>query len=188
MTTFDPNKHTGGDFKALAAGTYLVAMTKFERKESKAGTSYLRATYKVVGGRAKGATFFSSVGLDVSKPGTANRLGLYCKAVGVGKAFDLDDDRQIAAAFLGKPFKAKINQTTNGNYVNNDIERYVLELTSDEADAAETWRADWTAKQREQEDSAGGDEWNADDYEETTNSGGRGRSRGADDDEDLIPF
>jgi len=190
MTTFDPSKHQNSDFQALAAGTYVVAMTKYERKTSQKGTQYLRATFKVVHGRAKGKTFFSSVGLDTSKEGTATRLGLYCRAVGVTKAFDLDNDGALEAAFLGKPFKAQVNQTQNGQYVNNDIQKYVFELTSDEAGAAEDWWADWQAKARDRSDpGGGGDDWNADDYETATNSGGRNR-RAQDDDfgDPDIPF
>ena len=103
----------------------------------------MRARFKVIGGQKKGSSFFSSVGIDTSSQGTAARLSLYCKAVGQLEAFDVDDDRAFGAAFLGKPFKAKVKTTKNGDYTNNDIERYVLEMSSAENEVCEEFWCEW---------------------------------------------
>jgi len=186
MSHFDPTKHQSDDFQNLAAGLYLVAMTKFERKQAqKSGQDYLRATFKVIHGRSKGQVFFSSVGLDVSNPGTATRLGLYCRAVGVTEAFDLSSDRAIGRALLGKPFKAQIKVTTNGQYVNNDVQKYVFELTTDEQIAGEEWWSEWVAKAAENEDSGDFEDGDGDGFDQAYGTGAPNRS---DDGDSDIPF
>jgi hypothetical protein len=184
MAIFDPNKTYASD--ALPSGSYLLAMVGFERKEStqKRGSFYMRARFRVLTGPSKGKSFFSSVGIDIRNPGIAGRLGLYCKAVAVKEAFDVDSDDDFRDAFMGKPFKATVKQTRNGQYTNNDIERFVLELTDAENDAADEWWEKWCA-QHEGGGDAGGDDWSPDDYVDATQSGGGTRQRSSDDD---IPF
>jgi hypothetical protein len=187
MAIFDPSKHQSDDNQQpLPAGPYLVALVGFERKRSdRTGGDYLRGRFKVLHGRAKGRTFYSTIGLDVRRDGAAARLGLYCKAVGVTKPFDLDDDAAVTRALVGKPFKAQISQTQNGQYVNNDVQRYLLDgMTSEEQEAAEAWWQDWSERSLARHDNGSGD-WNPNDYAEATQSGGGTRVRGGDDD---IPF
>lgn len=171
MATFDPNKHKGGGYEALPAGTYLIAMISYERKQSKQGKPYLRAKFAVAAGRAKGKTFYSSVSIDMGNDGAMSRLSLYCQAVGVTEAFDLDSDRAIERALLGKPFGAQVTQEQSGQYVNNDIKRFVLELPPAMVQAGEAWWQDWINKHS---DPAGdGDDWSADDF-----AGGGGSTSG----------
>lgn len=156
--TFNPKERpqgTGGSDDELPAGQYILAMDWFTRKTSKAGNPYLRCHFRVVAGPAKGKGFYSSMGLDTSKQGTANRWSLYCDCVGVEEAFDLDDDGELAQLFKWKPFVAIINRRQEGQYVNNDIERYVLprDLGEDTKQLMEAWLLE---REAEQEVSGGG--------------------------------
>ena len=148
MTLFDPSKHQkapgggGGDSSDLPAGEYLLAMKWFERRTSKAGGPYLRAKYVVCYGPRSGAEFFSNVSIDVSKPGAAGRLGVYCAAVGIDKPFDLADDGALRRAFLGKPFKAKVSVRSSNGYTNHDIERYSPTVSPAERRVMDNWVLD----------------------------------------------
>jgi len=180
MANFDPNKSYGGE--VLPSGEYLLAMTMCERKESRQnpGRYYMRARFKVIAGASKGASFFSSVGIDTSSQGTAARLSLYCKAVGQLEAFDVDSDAAFEAAFLGKPFKAKIKTTQNGQYTNNDIERYVLTMTNAENEICEEFWVEWL----DTHDAASGDDGDPG-YSDDDAPAPRSQKRQHDDD---IPF
>lgn len=148
MTLFDPSKHSktgaasGNDSTDLPAGEYLLAMKWFERRTAKTGGAYLRAKYVVVYGPRSGAEFFSNVSIDVSKPGSAGRLGVYCAAIGVDKPFDLADDGAVKRAFLGKPFKAKVSVRSSNGYTNHDVERYLPQVSSAERRAMDNWVLD----------------------------------------------
>ena len=157
---FDPTKYEGSNSSrqsGIAAGEYLLSIESIERKQGKNGP-YLRARFEVVYGPRAGAHFWSNIGINVaSSAGTAARLAILCKCVGQTAPFDLNDDRSIARAIVGKPFKARIKRVENGGYVNNDIERYMPELTDEERRAADGWVLD------RQEAEAMGDSYRGDD-------------------------
>lgn len=147
---FDPKKHGGGsgggDAEVLAAGEYLVAMVWLKRAQGRNG-DYLRAKYQVCAGPHAGKTFFANVGLNVENEGTAGRLSVYCTCIGQTEAFDLKSDRSLQKVFLGKPFKARVKVEKNGQYTNNDIERYVPKVSAVEQEQMRGWVLD-QAEQR----------------------------------------
>ncbi len=151
---FDPNKKYSS---ALPAGTYLLAMVKFERKQGRnpPHMPYMNCTFLVIDGPAKNRKFFSMIGLDESNDGAMGRLSLYCKACGVTQAFELSDDEAFSDAFMHKPFKANVEMRQNGDYTNNDIKRYELNLTRREVEVGDAY---WNKVQDEAEGRGGGDD------------------------------
>lgn len=174
---FDPNKTYAED--ALPSGSYLLAMTTFERKLARKDQSpYLRARFAVIAGPCKGKSFFSSVGIDVNKGGVASRLAVYAKAVGQTDPFDLDDD-SLDDVFVGKPFKATVKTSVNGQYTNNDVEKYVLDLTAREVEICDAYWNEFVAKGENKQSSGA--------YDDDGFGGGAGTSSSPDGDDD-IPF
>lgn len=130
--------------EALHPGQYLLALVWFGRKTSNnTGNRYLSCKFEVVGGRAKGQSFFSVMGLDLSKSGTVSRWQSYADACGVEGAFELGEydegtedegDQNIRALFLGVPFGAEVTKDYSGGYTNNGLGRYVF---------PRNWRPEW---------------------------------------------
>lgn len=171
---FDPKAHGGGGSDAdLPSGEYLLALRWFERRTSKKDKPYLRAKYEIVHGPKAGKDFFSNLSIDTGNEGAAGRLSVYCTAVGVEEAFSLADDDALKRLFVGKPFKARIARTENGQYTNYDIERYVLKVSDAERRLMDAWVLD------QQEAEAMG---------ERRGSGSGGKSGGNDFVDDDIPF
>lgn len=177
MAKFDPNdkKHQKGN--DVPGGEYLIAFKRLERRVSNKGNAYLNVLIQIIAGAAKKRTFFAMVSTTEKSYGFVSRL---CTAMGSTDPFDLDDERECRQALLGRPFKANIDRTTEGEYTNYRIGR-VLKPT----EAEETIMANWVAEQAENDDFAGGpDDRDApppgdDDY------GYGGGAKGVDDD---IPF
>jgi len=167
---FDPSKAEPGE-AALPSGEYLLAMISFERKFGRESRRpYIRAKFKAFSGPCKGRTFFAAVGVDLTSPGIRSRLALYCKCVGQSEPWDPEDDRQFGDVFLGKPFKASVKTTQNGDYTNNDIARFLPELSAREEAACDAFWTDWVDRQ------------------EGKASDGFSDDEGDDDDADAIPF
>jgi hypothetical protein len=186
---FDPNKKYSN---ALPAGSYLLAMVKFERKNGRKPPyhPYMNCTFLVIDGPSKGRKFFSMIGLDESNDGAMGRLSLYCKACGVTQAFELSDDEAFSDAFMHKPFKAEVKQTQNGDYTNNDIQRYELNLTRREVEIGDAY---WNKVQDEADGRAGAggnDDFAGGDGGDFSDSGGGDDSFdfGANAADDDIPF
>jgi hypothetical protein len=143
--SFDPSAHKDPPvFGALKAGKYILAMTSFERKESREGAPYLRARFVAIGGPSKGS-FFAGVSLNTEKPVSMQRLSAYCRAIGHTTPFDLESDLQIAKALIGKPFVANVSysKTRSGDreYENNDIKEYLhnVQWSDDMRHQAQEW-------------------------------------------------
>lgn len=191
MSTFDPTKHGGGGGGGIPAGEYILAIVWFERRTAKSGGSYLRAKYQVCVGAKAGQTFFSNLSIDTSKEGSAGRLAVFCACVGQQEAFSLTDDKVLRRVFVGKPFKARVSVKVEGQYTNNDIERYVPKVTDAERRMMDGWVLD------QNEDKAmngGGSDDDDSPHPADTRSAGTVRSPKEDDSddsdvrEDDIPF
>lgn len=148
MSTFDPDAHKPqprGDNEPLPAGTFVLAITSFERRQSKKddGGDYLRCRYEVCAGPLKGRSFFSNVSLDTRKAGSADRLHYFCKSAGIKGPIDLSDDDALDEKFVAKPFKAIVSRERRGEFTNNDIKRYADSWTDAERDEADGWVQDW---------------------------------------------
>lgn len=179
---FDPKKPPAGTEFGVPPGDYVIALTWFERKiAKKSGADYLRAKYTVVCGHAKGKVFWASISLDTSSGGAMTRLSLMAELCGVTQAFDLESDDDIRANLCLRPFKARITRKTENGYTNNDIERYLKEMSNAEEKAAQAWVLDY--EEGNEYDSDGGSPG-------TGNSGGGsgGKSKASDFDDDDIPF
>lgn len=152
---FDPNQYADESprkYETIPAGEYLLAIAYLERKQGRNGP-YLRARYEIIDGQRAGQTFFSNIGINVAESrGSAGRLAVFCRCIGQQSPFDLDDDRSVNRAFVGRPFKARVSLKQNGQWTNNDIERYLPELTDEERRIADGWVLD------RQESQAMGDE------------------------------
>ena len=144
MTRFNPNDNAGGDSGGSSDGRtptsivppndYLLAMVGLYRKTGQRPPHrpYLNCRYRVIHGEQEGAEFYSSLGIDTSNHNIANRLGVYCRCIGQGDEFDLDNKGDLMRVFLGKPFKAKVSRREKGQYVNNDVERYIPSVSDEE--------------------------------------------------------
>lgn len=140
---FDPKAHTGsGDSSDLPSGEFLLALRWFERRTSKKNTPYLRCKYVVIHGPKAGAEFFANLSIDTHNEGAAGRLSVFCAAVGVSEAFSLADDDALRRLFVDKPFKARVSRKVNGEYVNHDIERYLLKVSDAERKLMDGWVLD----------------------------------------------
>lgn len=143
MTRFDPKNSGGGSggggdrgdgLRDVPPNDYLLAMVGFSVKTGKKPPhrDYMNARFRVIHGEYDGAEFYCSVGIDVSNQNIANRLGVYCRCVGHDEEFDPADKGDLSRVFIGKPFKAKVSRRENGQYINNDVNRYILEVSDDE--------------------------------------------------------
>ncbi len=143
MTRFNPSDSapgSDGDGRAPARvvppNDYLLAMVGLYRKTAANGRDYLNCRYRVIHGEHEGAEFYSSLGIDVSNHNIAGRLGVYCRCIGQEEEFDLDNKGDLMRVFLGKPFKAKVKRREREyqgkTYTDNDVERYIPEVTDAE--------------------------------------------------------
>lgn len=154
MAIFDPKK-ARDDHKSegVPPGPYLLAMTSFKRKESKAQKPYLGARFVIIAGPAKGKSFFDNISLDMSNSGAMFRLGILAEQCGVEAAFDLDDDEVIKQNLVGRPFKAQVSRKNENGYTNNGIERY---LTGDKvSDGDRRVMEEWVTARADQDEWSG---------------------------------
>jgi hypothetical protein len=134
---------------SIPGGDYLIALRSFERKSSKKGTDYLKCKWVVCGGKLLWKSFFSGMSCNLAVDGTCLRWQLLCEACEVTDPFELgsfaegtneEGDRDITRLFVGRPFAARIRRTINGQYTNNDIERFLLGPDSERFEALKaTW-------------------------------------------------
>lgn len=158
MGNFNP----GGDYKdgetgPLRSANYMIALTWFERKMAKSGSDYLRCKFSVCAGPRAKHSFFSMLSLDLTKPRVCRTLQLICESIGQTEAFEVglqsegtqdEGDANIRQILVGKPFKARVKYTQNGQYENNDID-YILERskwTPDEEFESAQWAREWQEK------------------------------------------
>jgi hypothetical protein len=140
---FDPKAHGGGSGDAdLPSGEYFLVLRWFERRTSKKNTPYLRCKYAIIHGPKAGTEFFANLSIDASNEGAAGRLSVFCAAVGVSEAFSLDDDEALRRLFINKPFKARLSRKADGQYINHDIERYLLKVSDAERKLMDGWVLD----------------------------------------------
>jgi len=138
MTRFNPGDNDGGGEgdrpREVPPNDYLLSMVGFSLRTGRKPPHipYLNARYRVIHGEHSGSEFYSSLGIDVANSNIAKRLGVYCRCIGQEDEFDLDDKGDLMRVFLGKPFKAKVSRKEKGQYINNDIERYILSVSDEE--------------------------------------------------------
>ncbi len=157
QTTFDPKAPVADGPEGIPSFEGLIALMWFERKKAKSsGNDYARCKYEVIDGAKPGATFYANQSLDLGV--AAGRLSVWCAAVGQTEAFDIGSDKEVAGAFLRKPFKAQVERKQNGQYINHDIKRMTTadKLTPAERKVMEGWLLD-----KEQERSMAGAELDA---------------------------
>jgi hypothetical protein len=159
---FKPGARTGGESDDsgdrepdLPPGDYVVALVWFKRQTSaRTKATYLRTRFEVCAGPSAGLGFWTAVSLDTSKLGSRKRLELWMEAVGCEEGVDLDSDRDIAATFKNKAFKATVSRKENAMddgrvFVNYDLDRIIYpRLYSDsDRDAIEKWNErEWKTK------------------------------------------
>lgn len=68
--------------------------------------------------------------------------------IGQKDEVDLDDDREIARAFKGAPFKAEVKRTSHGGYENNDIDRLIYSRLYGKIDwqNISDWKKEWAER------------------------------------------
>lgn len=207
--TFDPRKYRekagddqgGGDRddRPLPAGTYMLAMTWFKRGQAKDGADMLRAKFTCIYGAAKGRSFFAPVSLNFRKAGAAGRFAAWCACVGNEDPIDERKDAAIRSRFAFRPFKAKVSakqeEYKGETRTQNDIDRFVPEMTDEERAFAAAWFEEQAAEREAREASRGAALSDA--YHEEPDDPGpsdddappdRGRRRSTADDDDSIPF
>lgn len=165
MPKFNPNDNTGGGGEAtnVPAGRYGLALVWFTRRQPKSGGhEYLSVKYEITDGPMKGKSFFSMMGLDMTKSGARVRWSLMCDVCGVTEEFELgltaegtaqEGDENIARLFKNKPFRGEVSLEKNNGYTNNTVARIVK---------AENWTteekrmmAEWETEQAEARDDFG---------------------------------
>lgn len=163
MPKFDPTDKPEREQKIIPAGTYILGMKWFRRKVGKtSGKEYFSILHEVAGGPKAGDGFFSPLSIDMSKMGTQVRWNLLCEALGLTEPFEIgchdegnteEGDQNIQNLFIGRAFKAEVEVTKSGDYVNNNIKSIAYLRNYTEKD----WETvkDWERKFREKEDDFG---------------------------------
>ena len=159
MTRFDPKNSSGsgsgsgggdGGLREVPPNDYLLAMVGFAVRTGRKPPhrNYMNARFRVIHGECSGAEFYCSVGIDVGNQNIANRLGVYCRCIGHDEEFDPSDKADLMRVFLGKPFKAKVSRRENGKYVNNDLERYIPDVSDAERSVMDLFAANFRDTER----------------------------------------
>jgi hypothetical protein len=143
MAKFDPKKaKEDGKYTGIPPGEYLVVIRDWERKTSQKGAPYLKPKVQVIAGPAKNKTFRDLLMLNVYESAPAGyRVASLLEAVGHRDEIDLDDDAAMRDAILNRPFKARIKRSFRDEWVDNSIERYVVETTDEERALMDDWLA-----------------------------------------------
>jgi hypothetical protein len=137
---FDDNIPPG---EYLMVGKFIVyrRTSGYNGAEKK---DYALIKYEIIKGPAKGATFWTSLWLNLEKEGSEKRLGWHCQACRVNYQFDANDDGQLAKAILLQPFKALVKKDYYKNKPQNKISRYCLnsnnEVSSEDIREFEQWK------------------------------------------------
>lgn len=130
----------------VPGGDYILALVEFQRRASRTdGRPWLRCVMQVVHGPKAGALFTVPWSLDTSRPGTLRRWEIWMEQVGRVEEVDLDNDAEIAEAFMGRAFKASVRLEDTGDYEQNDIHRLVYPrlYTAGERQVIEQWNEQW---------------------------------------------
>ena len=123
----------GDPFLPIPNGEYLVVADRFEEKESKAGNTYINASFKVAEGEHKGRllwdTFMVSGSTKAVEIGKKKADEL-CKASGRANGFkDLHEDFSFLGSLNGRELIAKVGtqEAANGYAAKNKVIGYKSE-------------------------------------------------------------
>lgn len=153
MPKMGPGKSGGGDYSALPAGRYVLAMVWLKRSVGKnTGNDYLRTKMEVCGGPAKGKGGFFNLSCDLTREGTVKRWEILMDCCGVDEEFEMgstregterEGDADIKRLFFGKPFVAEVKRERNNDFESNDIEKFIFPKywTPEEQEIADEWQA-----------------------------------------------
>lgn len=127
-------------------GVFLVAPVWLDVGES--GSSrprrWFRAKLRVLAGPHENAAIWITVSRDWAQPGVLSLLSSWGRAVGA-RALGVDTREQLAATFLGKPFKAAV-VTEHGRHGDTSRLARVEDATAwteAERERAESWAELW---------------------------------------------
>lgn len=130
------------------AGIYILALVALSRRTAESGTSYLRTTWRIINpARLAGKTMFLTMFTNTAKEGTRRRWEGWTDAAGVEEV-DVDSDRSIKDAFLGRGVKVQISRDEQNGYAQNDIQYFVFpsKYTDADRDAILVFEQEWKAK------------------------------------------
>lgn len=137
MPTFDPeatppSSDSGGGTTErvetsndIPSGDYIVRAVWFNSqfgRDSK--KEYLRIKWEILAGAHANTGFFGNLSCSVDVGPVAARWRDMCKALGVTENFEIGGPagvRDFARLFKNKPFRARVNRSESGEYVNYDI-------------------------------------------------------------------
>ena len=122
-----PEAENTGDFAALPAGDYDVAIAKCELKESKKGGDYFNFQFKVTGEKYRNRVVFGMITRKNSNE-TAERIGAeqlrkIMSACGIGSLTDTDQ-------FIGCELVITLGQREYQGVMQNEVKNYKCAGTS----------------------------------------------------------
>ena len=116
-----PESENTGDFSALPAGEYQVAIAKCELKESKKGGDYFNFQFKVTGDKYKNRVVFGMItrknSNDVAERIGAEQLRKVMSACGIGSLSDTDQ-------FIGCELIVRLGQREYQGEMQNEVKDY----------------------------------------------------------------
>jgi hypothetical protein len=135
MPTFDPEARPApsGDgptervetSDTIPSGDYVIRAVWFDSKfGQQSQREYLRIKWEILAGEHAGTGFFGNLSCSVDVGPVAARWREMCKALGIVENFEIggpDGIRDFARLFKNKPFRARVNRSESGNFVNYDI-------------------------------------------------------------------
>lgn len=117
MAKFNPNENapgTSGGKWLDTSGLFLVVFVALvERGKSRNGKPFVKLRGEVIVGEPSGNEGKKWTERIFLNEEAWTRLGAMTRAMGLDKEFELDDDRELREALLGRPFKAKMKTTTS---------------------------------------------------------------------------
>lgn len=150
MTDFDPGANapdgSGGRWLGIAGAFLAVFVKMLGRGKTRSGKPFVRFRGEIIGGQPEGQEGKLWNERVFINEEAWKRLGALCKAMGSTERFNLQDDRQVRQAMLGRPFKAKFKcrQGSDGNdYAEIAFSEH--ELTEEESTAIDLWIEEATA-------------------------------------------
>jgi hypothetical protein len=152
MPTFDPSAKPdtsgggGSDERVetndnIPSGDYLLRAVWFDSQFGKQSKKeYLRIKWEILAGEFAGTGFFGNLSCSVDVGPVAARWRDMCRALGISESFEIGGQagvRDFARLFKNKPFRARVNRSESGDYVNYDISKtYGPDTWSDNERAA----------------------------------------------------
>lgn len=197
-------RNEGNKAEIVPPGRYVIALVWFRRKTSEtSGKDYINGLFEVCSGRPR--SFFTVMSLNLDSEGTVARWQVWIGALGIKETFELGDttegtekkgDANISRLFRGKPFVAELEIDSSGETPRQNIKSVVFRTkwTKEEQAVALGWIEGQSSSNPEDTaetptgDDPGpppDDDFGPTEYDDMPP---RGRTPGAIDDEDLIPF